>query len=127
MVGEKHRKMHREYQELLQDHMGDPLPWVLRVGQDKPEDLKASEVSELCESCHVLLYTSTFKRSFQLKEAMALNLAQTWAWRRRVTWCIFDANPEEDLLEWVRENFSFALQTGHLVWLRAETPWKTST
>ena len=50
---------------------------MLRVGQDKPEDLKASEVSELCESCHVLLYTSTFKRSFQLKEAMALNLAQT--------------------------------------------------
>ena len=87
---------------------------MLRVGQDKPED-----VSELCESCH----TST-KRSFQLKEAMALNLAQTWAWQRRVTWCIFDANPEEDILEWVRENFSFALQTGHLVWVRAETPWK---
>ena len=56
---------------------------------------------------------------------MASSLAQTWAWRRRVTWCIFDANPEEDLLEWVRENFSFALQTGHLVWVRAETPWKT--
>ena len=54
MVGEKHGKLHREYQELLQDHMGDPLPWVLRVGQDKPEDLKASEVSELCESCHVV-------------------------------------------------------------------------
>ena len=55
MVGEKHGKLHREYQELLQDHIGDPLPLVLRAGQCKPDDLKASEVSELCESCHVLI------------------------------------------------------------------------
>ena len=41
MAGEKHETLHREYQEPLQDHMGDPLPWVLRVGQGKPEDLKA--------------------------------------------------------------------------------------
>ena len=55
---------------------------------------------------------------------MALSLAQTWPWRRRLTWCVFDVSPELDLLEWVRENFASALQTGHLVWVRAETPWK---
>ena len=125
MVDEKHAKLHREYQELLQDHMDDPLPDALRAGHDKPEDLKASEFDELCESCHVLLSTSTFKRDFQLKEVMAINLAQTWAWRRRVTWCIFDANREQDLWEWVRDTFSFALQTGHLVWVRAQKPWDT--
>ena len=125
MVDEKHAKLHREYQELLQDHMGDPLPDALRAGHDKPEDLKASESDELCESCHVPLCTSTFKRDFQLKEVMAINLAQTWAWRRRVTWCIFDANREQDLWEWVRDTFSFALQTGHLVWVRAQKPWDT--
>ena len=54
---------------------------------------------------------------------MALSLAQTWPWRRRLTWCVFDVSPELDLLEWVRENFASALQTGHLVWVRAE--WKT--
>ena len=64
-------------------------------------------------------------RSLQLQESMALSLAQTWPWRRRLTWCVFDVSPELDLLDWVRENFASALQTGHLVWVRAETPWKT--
>ena len=39
MVGEKHGKLHWEYQALLQDHLGDPLPLVLRAGQERPEDL----------------------------------------------------------------------------------------
>ena len=90
-----------------------------------PDDLKSSDVHQMIEDCHVCLCVSTFKRNFQLKEALALNMAQTWAWRRRATWCIFDANSDTELMEWTGEYFRVALQTGHIIWLRAVTPWET--
>ena len=76
---------------------------------------------------HVLLCTSTFKRDWQLKESLTLNLPQTMAWHLRVTWCVFDANPTEELWDWARHEFAPLIQGGHLIWLRcAEVPgWET--
>ena len=51
MVGEKHGKLHREYQALLQNDLGDPLPLVLRAGQERPEDLKACPSSASRAMC----------------------------------------------------------------------------
>ena len=41
MVDEKYAKLHWKYQELLKDHLDDPLPQVLRTGQlekERPDD-----------------------------------------------------------------------------------------
>ena len=120
-----HDELHWEYQELLKDHRGVTLREVLEKGEDVPDEIKSSDVHQMIDDCHVCLCVTTFKRDFQLREVLALNVAQTWPWRRRVTWCIFDPNSETGLLEWVGEHFRVALQTGHIIWLRAETPWET--
>ena len=122
---QKHDALHWEYQEAMKDHRGHSLRDVLEHGQDVPEDLKSSDVHQLVDDCHIVLCVSTFKRSFQLQEALALNVSQTWPWRLRVTWAIFDCNPDQELMHWAFETFSFPMQCGHIVWLRAVSPWST--
>ena len=51
MVGEKHGKLHREYQALLQNDLGDPLPLVLRAGQERPEKACPSSASRAMCCC----------------------------------------------------------------------------
>ena len=125
IASEKHDALHWEYQEAMKDHCRELLTHVLEHGQHVPEDLKSSDVHQLIDDCHILLCCSTFKRNFQLQEALAMNVSQTWPWRRRVTWCIFDANPDTELWEWAKTCFSFAMQCGHIIWLRAVSPWST--
>ena len=115
MAMEKHEALHWEYQEAMKDHREFSLRDVLQNGQEIPEDLRSSMVHQMTDDVHVLLCVSTFKRSFQLKESLPMNVAQTWPWRNRVTWCIFDANPDEDLLNWAFSIFAFAMQVGHVV------------
>ena len=122
---EKHSSLHWEYQEAMKDHRGHSLQEVLEHGQDVPEDLRSSEVYQMVDECHIVLCVSTFKRNFQLQEALGLNVSQTWPWRLRVTWCIFDANPDEDLLQWALETFELPMKVGHIVWVRAQVPWST--
>ena len=74
----KHDELHWSYQMMMQDHVGNKFPDFVRQGQVVPPDINGSAVHQLVEQCHILLCVSTFKRSFQLKESLALNIAQTW-------------------------------------------------
>ena len=77
---------------------------------------------------HLLLCSTTFKRDWQLKQSLPLNLPQTvTVWQKRVTWCIFDANISEDLWNWARQEFAPLIQGGHLIWLRCaqKSGWET--
>ena len=124
---EKFGRLHWKYQESMKDHLGRLLPdWI--ATQRLPKDLGFPDTHKLQEMAepHVLLCCSTFKRDFQIKETLTLNLPQTMPWGRRVTWCVFDANVSEDLWDWARSNFSFPLQCGHLIWLRCAGPgWES--
>ena len=91
---QKWQGLHWQYQNCMNDNLGQPLPQWLHH-QVHPADLELSTVHELLSEPHVLLCTSTFKRDWQCKESLSLNLPQTLPWTRRVTWCVFDANPDE--------------------------------
>ena len=126
----KWKRLHWTYQKCMHDHFGQSLPdWIATQKVFFPKDLRGPEVTaehEMIAESHVLLCSSTFKRDFQIKETLTLNLPQTMPWGRRVTWCVFDANVSEDLWDWARSNFSFPLQCGHLIWLRCAGPgWES--
>ena len=120
---EHHNKLHGEYQDMLKDHCGKPMPDWLMEDQHIPEDLQSSVAHQLCSESHVCLCVQTFKRDFQLRRVLAINVAQTWAWRHRVTWCIFDPNEETDLMRWALDVFAVAFMSGHIIWLRAVKLW----
>ena len=99
------------------------MPDWLIEDQDIPGDLQSSPIHQLCSESHVCLCVQTFKRDFQLRRVLAINVAQTWAWRHRVTWCIFDPNEETDFMRWALDVFAVAFKSGHIIWLRAVEPW----
>ena len=119
-----YRLMHSSRQELMADHVHNALPVWVAQGQRRPDDLQAAEVSEHLSVPHVILCLTTFKRNWQLKLTLEINVQHTWHWRSRVTWVIVDFNEDMEVSQWIVDKMGFALRVGHIILLRPVKPWK---
>ena len=119
-----YRLMHSSRQELMAYHVHNALPVWIAQGQRRPDDLQAAEVSEHLSVPHVILCLTTFKRNWQIKLTLEINVQHTWHWRSRVTWVIVDFNEDMEVSQWIVDKMGFALRVGHIILLRPVKPWK---
>jgi hypothetical protein len=88
---------------------------------DLPTAIKTEAIPE--SGFQIILYTTTFKRTYQLEKVLSLNLVYLRQYRRNIKWLIVDFNETLEVERLIDREGARALKDGWLMLYRAEVPW----
>ena len=78
------------------------------------------EANAAVSAAHIALCVTCYKRDWQAKVALPINLIVSWPWRRFVTWYFVDFNEDTSLIEHIGKECAAAIEAGLLKVAKAE-------